>query len=162
MKIHRFVVLAAFSLILISCADAVETKILVLPTQQPNTSGRMHPASEYEDQSDGEAAIIHDMQLNYKDPKSELAEIEIEGSLPDGCTELSEVIRARDGNIFTIHLKTTRPEGAQCTMALKPFRISVPLDLYRFENGEIIQVKVNEIQLEFPIEREEEPQQGGG
>jgi len=162
MKIHRFFILAAFSLILISCADAVNSKVVDLPAQQVMFSEQTLPVSESIELTEGEAVIIDDVRLNYKDTESGSAEIEIDGFLPDGCTELSEVIRSRDENMFTIHLMTTRPEDAQCTMALEPFQISVPLDVSRFEKGEIIQVKVYEFQLEFTIARKEEPEQGGG
>jgi uncharacterized protein YraI len=54
----------------------------------------------------------------------------IRGQLPDGgCTTISSVDQARDGNTFNIKLMTSTDPLAICTLAATPFEQVVPLDV---------------------------------
>lgn len=54
-------------------------------------------------------------------------EILIKGSLPDACTELSNVEQERYGHILEIRLETRRPQGAVCASVMRPFRFYLDL-----------------------------------
>ena len=51
------------------------------------------------------------------------------GNLPDGCTQIDEVISQRTDNAFRVAITTLRQPSAACTQALVPFEESVPLDV---------------------------------
>ena len=51
----------------------------------------------------------------------------VRGSLPDGCTELGEIVQERSGNAITVTVQTTRDPQALCTQALVPVEETVVL-----------------------------------
>jgi len=60
---------------------------------------------------------------------------QIQGTLPDGCTEIERhEVEYQEGS-FIIHIYTKRPVGAFCTEALVPFEYSIPLDVYGLPAG---------------------------
>ena len=62
--------------------------------------------------------------------------VTIEGNLPDGCTEIDEILTAREDDTFTIEIVTRRPTGdVACTMALVPFEETVDLDVEGLKAG---------------------------
>jgi hypothetical protein len=128
------------------------------------TEAEALPASPVPDDGvwTGEAVFIDDVRLHYDDPESGSAEVEIDGSFPDGCTELSEIVTTQEGSTFTIRLMTTRPMDAQCTMALVPFNINESLNLSDFANGEIVEVDVYGFKVEFTVGQIPQASGGGG
>jgi inhibitor of cysteine peptidase len=94
------------------------------------------------DQDDG-AEYAYGNNANIEDISAEELEsfpvqvvVAIEGNLPDGCTEIDEILTAREGNTFTIEIVTRRPTGdVACTMALVPFEEKVDLDVEGLEAG---------------------------
>jgi len=56
------------------------------------------------------------------------------GNLPDPCTEISEVIKEREGNTFFITIKTCRSTGF-CIQVLAPFKEIIPLDVLGLPAG---------------------------
>ena len=57
------------------------------------------------------------------------------GYLPDGCTEIGDITKNMDGNIFTVTIETIRPADAMCTQAIVPYEKSIPLDVYGLKAG---------------------------
>ena len=72
------------------------------------------------------------------------------GSLPDPCTEISEVLQEREGNTFFITIKTYRSPGL-CIQVLAPFEEIIPLEVYGLPAGTYI-VDVNGVQDIFVLE----------
>jgi inhibitor of cysteine peptidase len=72
------------------------------------------------------------------------------GYLPDPCTEISEVLQAREGNTFFITIKTYRSPGF-CIQVLAPFEKTIPLEVYDLPAGTYT-VKVNGVQGTFDLE----------
>ena len=72
------------------------------------------------------------------------------GNLPDPCTEISEVLQEREGDIFFITIKTYRPPGP-CIQVLAPFEKIIPLDVYGLPAGTYT-VDVNGVQAIFDLE----------
>lgn len=59
------------------------------------------------------------------------------GNLPDGCTEIDEVLSRfePESNLFVVEITTVRDADAVCTQALVPFEERVPLDVLGLPAG---------------------------
>ncbi|HET9201172.1 MAG TPA: hypothetical protein VFO84_09410 [Dehalococcoidia bacterium] len=53
--------------------------------------------------------------------------VEATGTLPDGCTEVSNVDVAQDGSQFTVAIETERPTDVACTLQIREHTESVSL-----------------------------------
>ena len=73
------------------------------------------------------------------------------GSLPDGCTQIDEVISQRTDNAFRVAITTLRQPSAICTQALVPFEESVPLDVAGLPAG-TYEVTVNGVSDSFTLD----------
>lgn len=72
----------------------------------------------------------------------------IEGNLPDGCSELSEITQEVQGDRILIRVMTRRPVDAMCTEALVPFTETYQLDLKGVASGTYT-VDVNGVETEL-------------
>jgi len=72
------------------------------------------------------------------------------GNLPDPCTEISEVMKEREGDTFFITIKTYRYPGF-CIQVLAPFEEIIPLGVYGLPAGTYT-VDVNGVQGTFDLE----------
>ena len=72
------------------------------------------------------------------------------GYLPDGCTEIDRTEVKRDGNTFTVTIKTKRPKDMMCTQAIVPYEKVVPLDVYGLKAGKY-DVIVNTVTDSFEL-----------
>ena len=72
------------------------------------------------------------------------------GNLPDPCTEISEVIKEREGDTFFITIKTYRSPGF-CIQVIAPFEEIIPLEVYGLPAGTYT-VDVNGVQAAFDLE----------
>ena len=92
---------------------------------------------------DGSAEYAYGNNANIEEISAEELEslpvqvrVTIEGNLPDGCTEIDEILTAREGDTFSIEIVTRRPTGdVACTMALEPFEETVELDVDGLKAG---------------------------
>jgi inhibitor of cysteine peptidase len=121
--------------------------------------------------ADTPAATMEDKKIIYGKARVDSIEILIlesfpvqinvvaRGSLPDGCTEIGEVVRNRSGNEFTVKITTVRPTDAICTQALVPFEEIVSLDVYGLKAGTYT-VEVNGVTDKFKLDIDNMPQGG--
>jgi inhibitor of cysteine peptidase len=79
------------------------------------------------------------------------------GNLPDGCTEIDEIIRQREEQTFNVTITTVRPADAMCTEALVPFEETFSLDVYGLPAG-VYRVDVNGITGTFELAVDNVPQ----
>lgn len=63
-------------------------------------------------------------------PESQAVEVEVlvKGAFPDGCYELAGLHQERLGHFINVTLTMRKPQGAVCTMALRPYRFYFALD----------------------------------
>ncbi len=73
------------------------------------------------------------------------------GDLPDGCTQIDEVINQRTDDVFRVALTTLRQPSAVCTQALVPFEEVVPLDVGGLAAG-TYEVLVNGVSDTFTLD----------
>ena len=72
------------------------------------------------------------------------------GNLPNPCTEISEVLKEREGDTFFITIKTYRSPGF-CIQVLAPFEEIIPLYVYGLPAGSYT-VDVNGVLGIFDLE----------
>lgn len=82
--------------------------------------------------------------------------IRARGDLPDGCTEINEVLVSQDGTSFNILVTTVRPGDAVCTEALVPFEEIVPLDVAGLPAGTYA-INLNGLTGSFTLDVENVP-----
>ena len=79
------------------------------------------------------------------------------GNLPDGCTEIDEIISELEEQTFNVTITTARPADAMCTEALVPFEETFSLDVYGLPAG-VYTVDVNGVTGTFELAVDNEPQ----
>jgi inhibitor of cysteine peptidase len=75
----------------------------------------------------------------------------VQGELPDGCTAIDSIEQSREGNEFRVHILTSRPADAFCTLALVPFEETIPLEVRGLGAGEY-RVVANGVAATFRLE----------
>lgn len=55
-------------------------------------------------------------------------EILVKGSMPDGCTQMHDVLQERYGHIIHVTVQMRRPQGSVCTRVMRPYRFYLRLD----------------------------------
>lgn len=73
------------------------------------------------------------------------------GDLPDGCTQIDEVISQRVEDTFRVAITTLRQPAATCTQALVPFEESIPLEVEGLPAGTYT-VSVNGVTDTFTLD----------
>lgn len=73
----------------------------------------------------------------------------IQGTVPDGCTQVSTVSQVRDGNVITVTVRSERPTDGPCTTALKDVSVDLRLD-GAFASG-IYTVRINGTEWTFRV-----------
>ena len=72
------------------------------------------------------------------------------GYLPNPCTQIDEIIKSREGNDFTVTIKTQTSPGP-CIQVIKPFEETISLDDYGLSAG-TYNVNVNGIEDSFTLD----------
>jgi inhibitor of cysteine peptidase len=72
------------------------------------------------------------------------------GYLPNPCTQIDEIIQSREGNNFTVTIKT-KSSLLPCIQVLTPFEETIALDVYGLPAGTCT-VNVNGIEDTFTLE----------
>lgn len=68
--------------------------------------------------------------------------IHVAGTFPNGCPAVGRVEQQRTGNVLQVHIYYAGndwlrdPESVVCTQALKPFELTIPLDIHGLPAGE--------------------------
>lgn len=84
----------------------------------------------------GEDAVVENIEVLLIETLPADATVNITGYLPDGCTELDEIIVDQQEDEFILTLITRTPTGdIACTQALVPFEERVDLDILGLEAG---------------------------
>ncbi len=97
-------------------------------------------------------AYIEGLSLEVLESDPVQVRARLTGNLPDGCTKIHEIRSSRDGNIFTIQVKTETPAGdVACTMALVPFEESHDLEVEGLPAGEYT-VRVDDLRETFSLD----------
>lgn len=98
-------------------------------------------------------AVITGVDIHIMESFPLQASVQIDGELGDGCTELAPIETEREGDTFHITVQTERPADAVCTMELRFFSETVPLDIEGLEAGTYT-VDVNGVTETFTLEQD--------
>ncbi len=77
--------------------------------------------------------------------------VQVSGELPNGCTEIDDIITQTAGTQFDVALTTVQQPDVVCTEAVVPFEEMVPLDVDGLEAGTYT-VTVNGVQGTFTLD----------
>ena len=83
----------------------------------------------------GETAIVESVDVLVLESFPVKVRAIVNGDLPDGCTEITEMSISRTGETFEVKITTSHPIAAVCTDALKPFQKSLSLDVLDLPAG---------------------------
>jgi len=84
----------------------------------------------------GQNALVDSIEVVLLESFPVQAQVIVKGNLPDGCTELHEIVVVREGDQFILTINTRKPTGdIACTQALVPFEETVDLDIEGLEAG---------------------------
>jgi len=78
------------------------------------------------------------------------------GYLPNPCTQIYKIIKRREGNDFTVTIKTQTSPGP-CIQIIEPFEETIALDVYGLPAGTYT-VNVNGIEDSFTFDVDNIPQ----
>jgi hypothetical protein len=83
--------------------------------------------------------------------------VQVSGDLPDGCSEMQEPEVISQENVFLVTLTARRPTNLDCTEALEPFIVQIPLNVFGLPAGDYI-VDVNGTTRSFNLAVDNVPQ----
>ncbi|MEZ4512873.1 MAG: NBR1-Ig-like domain-containing protein [Chloroflexota bacterium] len=160
MTVKTFFLGLGLSLLLLLAAcggsDATPTPIIPEATEVPATATAVSSTDPVRSQ-----ATVDSIQVNLLESFPVGVNVVARGELPDGCTQLEEVVQQQSGNTFRVILTTLRDPAQVCTEALVPFEETIPLEVAGLKAG-AYSVLVNGISGSFTLDAdnvvaEEEP-----
>lgn len=140
-------------LFLVACSsgDATPTPIIPVATDVPATA----TAVSSTDPGRGQATV-DSVQVMLLESFPVQVNVVTRGELPDGCTQLDEIVQQRSDNTFRIIITTLRDPAQVCTEALVPFEETIPLDVAGLKAG-AYSVLVNGISGSFTLDVDNAP-----
>lgn len=96
-------------------------------------------------------AMVSDATITLRETFPVDVMLDVSGTFPDGCTELSDIIQTRDETTgeFVVLIQTKRPLDAMCTQALVDFQTSIMLQgTEGLPAGEYM-VRINDLNRSF-------------
>ncbi len=109
----------------------------------------------------GARALVDGLGVRIEESLPVRVSVILRGSVPDGCTRISEVDLQRDGNAFEIDLRTERDADAVCTQALQRFEETVLLDAEGLDPGNYV-VRAGPLKASFELTLEQKQPEGEG
>ncbi|HEY9206948.1 MAG TPA: hypothetical protein VIO58_13630 [Candidatus Methanoperedens sp.] len=95
-------------------------------------------------------ATVESIEIMVLESFPVLIKVNARGYLPDGCTEIDDIVKEKEGNTFLVNIKTVRPADTFCTEAIVPFQEVISLDVYGLKAG-IYNVDVNGVKGTFEL-----------
>jgi inhibitor of cysteine peptidase len=142
-----FVVLIIAAVVVAACgAQTAEAPPATPPEAQTPSGDTVH----------GEA-IVDEIDILILESFPVQVNVVARGNLPDGCTEIDEIISELEGQTFNVTITTARPADAMCTEALVPFEETFSLDVYGLPAG-VYTVDVNGVTGTFELAVDNAPQ----
>jgi inhibitor of cysteine peptidase len=79
--------------------------------------------------------------------------LQVQGYLPNPCTEIDEIVTEREGFQFKVIIPTLQELGVDCIQVIEEFKINVPLEVYGLPAGDY-QVLVNGVEAGFTFNQD--------
>lgn len=148
--------LACALVLLVACNQGGQE---AAPTTEAATATPTAPVSN--EPARGQA-MVNDVEVQILESFPVQVSVVARGDLPDGCTQIDEVISQQTDNVFRIAITTLRQPAATCTQALVPFEEVISLDVAGLPAG-TYEVSVNGVTDSFTLETDNVlPDEGQG
>lgn len=133
--------------------------IMFLLTSCTFPGGTPEPANPDQDWAESQV-YINQVEIVIMESMPVQVVVQVSGDLPDGCSEMQEPQVVHQDNVFLVTLTALRPTDLDCTEALEPFTVQVPLDVLGLPAGDYI-VDVNGTTRTFNLAVDNVPQGEG-
>jgi inhibitor of cysteine peptidase len=157
------ILFTAFVVILSGCVDKEQNE--TEPGNTTNNSQGINGTNNSQGTSGGDyiygTANVERIQIITLESFPVQIQVTAEGYLPDGCTEIDEIKKEREGNVFNINISTKRPKDAVCTQAIESFTETIPLEVRALKAGNYT-VNVNGVTESFELAVDNVPQESPG
>ncbi|MBE2221512.1 MAG: hypothetical protein IAF02_08230 [Anaerolineae bacterium] len=147
------VLLTTAVLFLVACGGAEPTAepVTVEPTQEiPATFTPIPEPTALTEPLFG-LATVESVQILTLESFPVQINVQVRGVLPNGCTEIDNIITQTDGSHFDIAITTVQQPDTICTDAVVPFEEMVPLEVEDLDAGTYT-VTVNGVQGSFTLD----------
>lgn len=122
-------------LVLLLAACRSEPEITSTPVPPTNTPALPTPTAVPSGETIRGQAVVDSIELQISQSFPVQVSVIARGELPDGCTQVDEVIQQLSGNTFRVAVGTIRPGDAVCTLAVVPFSQTIPLQVAGLDAG---------------------------
>jgi len=136
--------------ILIGIAGGLLVMAVASETEFSQSQSGTAPTSTQASRPAGARARVDGLGVRIEESLPVRVSVILRGSVPDGCTRISEVDLQRDGNAFAIDLRTERDADAVCTQALQRFEETVLLDAEGLDPGSYV-VRAGPLKASFEL-----------
>ncbi len=92
---------------------------------------------------------VHTVQVEVSDAAPPEVTLEVDGALPDACTQVAEVVQDRAGLSITVTVRTIRQGEPDCPEGAVPHQVTIRLGAFEQEGTYALQV--NSVSTEFVI-----------
>ncbi len=103
-------------------------------------------------------ADVESLEIVDQGSRSQEILVRIRGILPNGCTEIEEMVAQQDGDVFNLAVTTVQQPGQDCDEAEVPFDEVLPIDTAGLEAGSYA-IRVNDLQESFTLDAGEQAQE---
>jgi inhibitor of cysteine peptidase len=146
------VIFTVFIVILSGCLDEEQKE--AEPENTTNDSQGITETNHSQGTDGGDyiygTANVESIQIMVLESFPAQIQVIAKGYLPDGCTEIDEIKKEREGNTFNISISTKRPKDAVCTQAIESFTETIPLEVQGLKAGNYT-VNVNGVTGSFEL-----------
>ena len=148
----RFVLILLLALLLAACGSEEETPTPTEVADTPAPAATTAPATPTPlSEPIFGLANVESVEVLILESFPVQIHVVAQGTLPNGCTEIDEVIVQQEGAVFDVAVTTIREPDQVCTEALVPFEESIPLDVLGLPAGTYT-VAVNGVEGSFTLD----------
>ena len=153
--LHLFILLITAVFILAACGgnepEATAEPVVAEPTQEIPATFTPKPEPTPLTEPVFGLATVESVQILALESFPVQINVRVRGVLPNGCTEIDEVITQSDGTHFDVAITTVQQPDVVCTEAVVPYEEMVPLDVDGLDAGTYT-VTVNGMQGSFTLD----------
>jgi len=165
MKSLKFLLILTMIISLVAFSGCTGNDVDTDDGIQDQVEGETPPSNDippqFDETDNGEyiygTAVVEDIEILILESSPVQVNVVAKGYLPDGCTEIGDITKSKDGNTFVINIETIRPADAMCTQAIVPYEEVIPLDVYGLKAG-AYNVVVNSVSDSFELALDNLPQ----
>ena len=159
MRLLKFMIILTMVISLVAFSGCAENDVDIDDGIQDQVEDEIPPQPD--ETNDSEfiygTAVVENIEILTLESFPVQIHVIAKGYLPDGCTEIGDITKVRDGNTFTVTVETIRPADMMCTQAIVPYEKSIPLDVYGLKAG-TYSVVVNSVSGSFELSMDNLPQ----